>query len=252
MFPVINLGPLSLPAPALLLLIGFMAGIYLAGKKAASYSIDPDLIDRTLWIGTISALIGSRLSYIASSPAAFRGNIKSVISLNPALLDPIGGLVLGIAVIFLILSKQKIDIWRYLDSLTPFLSTVILAYFLSCFASGSGFGTETDLPWGIYLWGAVRHPVQLYLSGFSLLTLLMLQNYGPFKNLPAGSTFLTSASATTIYMLLLTIFQEPGMLLLVGIRQDQFGYWVFLFIMLALLNYRIHSTALKVDYEAEK
>ncbi|HDD62169.1 MAG TPA: hypothetical protein ENF22_06550, partial [Chloroflexi bacterium] len=79
MFPVINLGPLSIPAPAFILIIGYMAGSFLLDKKAASFSMDSETIDRVLWVGTISALIGGRLSFIASSPAAFKGDILSVL-----------------------------------------------------------------------------------------------------------------------------------------------------------------------------
>ena len=72
MFPILSLGPLSIPAPAFILIVGYFTGSFLLDKKASSFSIDSEIIDRALWIGTISALIGARLSYIAGSPAAFQ------------------------------------------------------------------------------------------------------------------------------------------------------------------------------------
>ena len=171
MFPIISLGPLSLPAPAFILIIGYLAGSFLLDKKAKSFSIDSKIIDRALWIGTIFAFIGARLSYIAGFPAAFKGNLISIFSLNPALLDPVGGLLIGIGAVFLVISKQNTNYWAFLDSLTPLLGSLFPAYFLSRFASGNGYGVITDLPWGIHMWGAIRHPVQLYLAIFSLFPL---------------------------------------------------------------------------------
>ena len=190
MFPVINLGPLSIPGPALFLIIGYLVGSFLLDKKATSFSMDSEIIDRALWIGTISALIGARLSFIAGSPAAFKGDLLSVLSLNPALLDPTGGLVIGIAAVILVITRQKTDYWLFLDSLTPFLGAMIPAYFLSRFASGNGYGFATNLPWGIQLWGAIRHPVQLYLAVAALIPLAIVLIYAPFKNQSPGSVFL--------------------------------------------------------------
>lgn len=252
MFPVINIGPLSLPAPAFILIVGFLAGSYLLDKKANSFSMDSEIIDRALWIGTISALLGARLSYIAGSPTAFKGDLISIISLNPALLDPVGGLVIGIAAVILVISRQKTAHWKFLDSLTPFIGALLPAYFLSHFASGDGYGLATDLPWGIYLWGAIRHPVQLYLAIIAVILLIIILVYAPFKNKPSGSTFLLFSAATSSYLLFFTAFQEPAPFLIAGIRPEQIIFWLFLFAAIFLLNYRIQSSPAKVNYETKE
>ena len=252
MFPIISLGPLSLPAPAFILIIGYLAGSFLLDKKASSFSIDSEIIDRALWIGTITALLGARLSYIAGSPAAFKGNLISIISLNPALLDPVGGLVIGIAAIFFVISKHNIDYWAFLDSLTPFLSSIFPAYFFSRFAAGDGYGLITDLPWGIYLWGATRHPVQLYLAAFSLIPLIIILLYAPFKNLPSGGTFLLFSIATSGYILFFTAFQEPRSTLISGFRIAQIISWLFLLSTILLLNYRVRSSPNKEKNEGKE
>jgi phosphatidylglycerol:prolipoprotein diacylglycerol transferase len=251
MFPVINLGPLSLPSPAFILILGYLAGSYLLDRKAKSFSIDPDLLDRALWIGTASAILGARLSYILSFPAAFKGNLASIISLNPALLDPAGGLAIGFAAVVIVVSHRKIGFWKFLDGLTPFLAALLPAYFLSRFASGSGFGLATDLPWGIFLWGALRHPVQLYLAAFATIPLAAILLYAPPKNMPSGSTFLLFSSASASYYLFLTAFQEPGVLA-AGFRIEQIVTWIILLVLLVLLNYRIQLNSLKEHHEINK
>ncbi len=249
MFPVINLGLFSIPAPAFILIIGYMVGSFLLDKKAASFSMDSEIIDRALWIGTISALIGARLSFIAGSPSAFKGNFLSVLSLNPALLDPSGGLVIGITAVILVVTRKKTDYWLFLDSLTPFLGALIPAYFLSRFASGNGYGFATTQPWGIYLWGAIRHPVQLYLAFTALLLLALILVYAPIKNPLPGSTFLLFSAATSSYLLFFSAFQVPGTNTLNGIRIDQILYWVILFVTLFLYNTLIKTTPDMVHHE---
>ncbi len=246
MFPIINLGPLSLPAPAFILLLGFFAGSYLLDKKASSFLMDSEIIDRALWIGVPSGFIGARVSFILRSPAAFRGDLMSIISLNPALLDPESGFLIGIAAVFLIISRQKADYWRFLDSLTPFLGTFLPFYFFSRFASGNGYGIVTDLPWGIFLWGAVRHPVQLYFLVFAVVILIFVLIYAPIKDIPSGSSFLIFSAATFSYLLFCVAFQEQVSTLIAGFRPDQMIFWIGLLAFLVLLNYRINTASSKV------
>ncbi len=39
---------------------------------------------------------------------------------------------------------------------------MMLAVPLANLASGDAFGAPSSLPWAIELWGAARHPVQIY------------------------------------------------------------------------------------------
>jgi phosphatidylglycerol---prolipoprotein diacylglyceryl transferase len=252
MFPVFNIGPLSVPAPAFILIIGFLLGSYLLEKKASSYSVDSEILDRALWIGTLSTLLGARLSYIAGSPASFKGNLISLISLNPALLDPVAGFVIGISAVMLIISRQKTMYWKFLDSFTPFIGSLLPAYYLSRFASGTAYGLPTDLPWGIYLWGAARHPVQIYLTISAIILLTIILIYTPSRNLPSGSTFLLFSAASSSFLLFFTAFQEPTIFLIAGIRIEMIIFWIILFVALFLLNSRIQSTIPEVNDEAKK
>jgi phosphatidylglycerol:prolipoprotein diacylglycerol transferase len=180
------------------------------------------------------------------------GDLFSIFSLNPALLDPVGGLLILVTAVILIIIKNKIDPWRYLDSLTPIFGALLPAYFLSLFASGNGFGTVTDLPWGINLWGAIRHPVQLYLLLFSLIPLITVLVYAPIKTIPSGSSFLLFSALTFIYLLFCATFQEPSLPTISGIRIDQILYWSGLLLMLILINIRINGSTLQVQDEIKK
>jgi prolipoprotein diacylglyceryltransferase len=68
MLPVLNLGPLSLPVPQFVLLIGFWAGSVLSDRKSKQILNNPGFIDRLLWTSILAGILGARLSYFARTP----------------------------------------------------------------------------------------------------------------------------------------------------------------------------------------
>jgi len=242
MFPTINLGPLSLPAPELILILGFWLGSTFSERHAKQFNLDPLILDKTLWITLLSGIIGARLSYVARSSFAFEGNLLAIISLNPDLLDPAGGLLISAAVGFLYLSRQQISVKAFLDSLSPLLGVMAIALSLSNFASGRGFGTATFLPWGIELWGEIRHPVQVYYIIGGVLTLFFLLRFFRTKTYQPGIIFTAFLSLTSGYRLFFSGFQETRFVTFSGIRISQVVVWAILLISLYLLRNQIFPT----------
>jgi phosphatidylglycerol:prolipoprotein diacylglycerol transferase len=236
MFPIINLGPLSIPAPGFILLLGFWLGSVFAERNATRFRVDPGLLEKVLWICLLAGLIGARLSYIARSPSAFQGNFLSIFSLNPNLLDPIGGILISTTVGFLYISHQRISFLAFLDSLTPFFAVIAITLSLSKFAAGTGFGTSTALPWGIYLWSELRHPVQIYYLIGGLVTLYLVLARKQTNDYRSGFTFLLFISLTSGFRLFFSAFQESASLIADGIRPLQLVYWMILATSLFLFN----------------
>lgn len=236
MFPTIDLGPLSIPAPGFILLLGFWLGVALTERKAKLFKVDPNLVEKALWICLLAGLIGARFSYIVRYTSAFQGNLLSIFSLNPNLLDPVGGLLVSLAVGFVYISNQRISLWVFLDSMTPFLAVIAIAFSLSGFAAGSGFGTSTTLPWGISLWGELRHPVQIYHLIGGLVALYIILATKQADDYQSGFTFLFFISLTSGFRLFFSGFQESSSFIGDGIRLLQLVYWTILAISLFLLN----------------
>jgi len=236
MFPVINLGPLSIPAPGLILLLGFWLGSVLAERKSKRFKVNHNLVEKALWVCLLSGLIGARLSYIARYLSAFQGNFFSIFSLNPNLLDPVGGLLISAAVGFVYISHQRISLWTFLDSITPFFAVMAIALSFSNSAAGTGFGTSTTLPWGISLWGELRHPVQIYHLAGGLVALFTIYFRKQINNHQPGFTFLLFVSLISGFRLLFSGFQESTSLVGDGIRLPQLTYWTILAISLFQLN----------------
>ena len=234
MFPILSIGPISLPLPPLLLILGFWLGITITDLKAKQSSIDPGFIDKLLWTSLISGLIGARLSFIARNPQAFQGNLVSIVSINPNLFDIAGGILIAFAVGFIIISNSKIPGWKILDLLSPLFIVLLISISLSRFASGDDFGTITSMPWGIFLWGENRHPVQLYYFIANLFVLMLtLKNFPKDVSTP-GKTFLTFSIMTTSLYLFLSGFQETQVLIAFGLHLNKILFWLLLTLSLTI------------------
>ncbi len=66
--------------------------------------------------------------------------------------------------------------------LAPGLALTLAFVSLADFSSGSAYGTVSDLPWAIQLWGARRHPTQVYELAAALMALGALA--WPARNRP--------------------------------------------------------------------
>jgi phosphatidylglycerol:prolipoprotein diacylglycerol transferase len=234
MFPNLTIGPISLPIPEFSLLIGFWIGAILAGRAAKKSGLDHQLIDNLIWLILISGLLGARVSYLARNFSAFQGNLKAILSLNPALMDPSGGFLVAITSVYIFLSKKQISYLKVIDSLVFFISPLLISLNLARFASGNAYGLPTNLPWGINLWAEIRHPVQLYLGASGLIILIIsMLIYQQKYHLP-GYTFFLFSSLTSGAYLFFSRFITAKSYLPGGYRLYQIVFWLLLAISLGL------------------
>lgn len=245
MFPILNLGPLSLPAPQLILLIGIWLGISLTERKAKRSGQNAEILFKVIWVTILAGILGARLSFAARNPLAFQGQWISLMSLNQALFDPVGGFLIAIAAGYIVAARNQYAAWVLLDGLVPFFAVLAPAVFLSNFASGSGFGTFSDLPWSIDLWGGPRHPVQLYYL-FASLAVLLLIYFGRGSNVQKpGSSMLSFIIYSSGYLTVLSAFQDPAGYHIAGFRILQLFSWtiftIFIFIHHAINRIEVNN-----------
>ncbi|MEI6290424.1 MAG: prolipoprotein diacylglyceryl transferase family protein [Chloroflexota bacterium] len=237
MFPIINLGPLAIPVPQFSILISLWFGISLSEKFAPKIGVKSDDIYNLVIISVISGMIGARLGYIFENFAAFIQTPTGVFSLNSGMMDPFMGYSIGLLGMILFLNKKKIPIWSGLDSLVPLLAVIFVGVSISHIASGEAYGSVTSLPWGIQLWGAIRHPAQFYELFLSLIILFLAPVINKSRNHP-GSLFLFFIALTTAARLFIEGFRGDSQIILGGIRSQQIIYWVILLIVFIVLDHR--------------
>jgi phosphatidylglycerol:prolipoprotein diacylglycerol transferase len=204
---LLQLGPLVIRWYGFLIVLGALAGAYVATLEARRREEDPDHVWNLLIWCLIFGIIGARLYHVLSSPAgASRGfdyyfieRPFTVISLfgapvpfPTALLIWQGGigifgaLVGGILAVLIYTRRHHLNFWRWLDILAPGMLLAQAIGRWGNFFNQELYGPPTELPWGIkitnvdqrispyndltaYPLDTTFHPVFLYESLWNLI-----------------------------------------------------------------------------------
>lgn len=239
----------SPPRDLILVVAAIWIGLYLAEKRSAKHGINNEDLNNIVFFPMIGYLLGGRILFALENLSAFTQNPASLISLNLDLFDPFGGLAVALIVALVYGQRQKLPVWSTLDALTPLFAVFALGLGLAHLASGSAFGKETTLPWGIELWGAVRHPSQVYESLASLLILGLLWFRGADPR--PGFQFLIFAALTSAARLFLEAFRGDSTLILGGLRAGQVIAWIILALSLYFLERKREKPSLEVVTRSE-
>jgi phosphatidylglycerol:prolipoprotein diacylglycerol transferase len=229
MFPILQVGPLAVQTGGLILLAGLWLGLTLAERFAPQRRLSPSQLYNLFFAALLAGLIGGRLAYALRFPAAFAHNPLSLISLNPGLFNTVDGLIVAGLLAWIYASRKKMPLWATLDALTPALMVILIAIGLSHVATGTAFGKETSAPWGIELWGAVRHPSQIYETlAASLILFLLWPQRNQVAEWPNGVYFLAFMGLSAGSRLILEAFRGDSLLLPGGFRSTQLIAWLIL------------------------
>jgi phosphatidylglycerol:prolipoprotein diacylglycerol transferase len=236
MLPILNLGPLAIPVPELLILAGVWFGLSLAEKHAPRRPFPTETLYNLVSVMLLSGVLAARAVYALRHPSAFAASPASLLSLNPGLLDGGGGVVGGLLAGWIFGQRKGLTLWPTLDALAPLLGVMLVAVPLANLASGDAYGAETSLPWAITLWGAARHPVQVYEAVAAGLILARLFPGPRMASRPTGQDFLLLAAWSAGARLFLEAFRGESLTTLGGVRVAQLAAWLALAAALALLG----------------
>ncbi|UCD97861.1 MAG: prolipoprotein diacylglyceryl transferase [Chloroflexota bacterium] len=253
MFPIIQLGPIALPVPGLILIAGLWVGLSLSESRAKKIGENPGHLYNLVFLVLIFGIIGARLTYAATYPDAFIKNPLSLISLNPGLLDPLAGVLIGITAAIIYTITKKLSIWSTLDSLTPLFAVMGIAIGISNLASGKAFGAPTDQPWGITLWGATRHPTQIYdlFLATLIFAVILILDRTDWAAVP-GNLFISFLALSAGSRLFIEGFRGDSVSIAGSFRTAQVISWFVLAVCLFLLGQRIKNKVTGVGKNNEK
>lgn len=228
------------PRHMILLVIAAWLGLALAERRTERHGISKEDLNNITFYGLIAFVIGGRAAYVLQNISAFAKSPLGIISINPNLFDSFGALAVAFMVLIVYSQRRQLDIWKILDALTLFFSILAIGLGLSRLAAGAAFGLPTNLPWGIDLWNATRHPTQLYDTLASFLILVLLWLYKP--NSHPGIFFLIFTALTAFSQLVLQAFRANYTVIFSGFRQEQILAWLALLACFILLESRLKST----------
>ena len=244
MLPTLQIGPLAFPVPQLSLLAALWLGLSLAEKLSSRNNISVETLYGLVFTGLLTGVAGARLAYVLQFPAAFIQSPASLVSLNAGLLNPFSGFVFGTLGMLIFGQRARVPFWNALDALTPLLAIMAVGLALAHAASGEAFGAAANLPWSVTLWGARRHPSQIYELMAAVLILGIL--FTQIKSYPLpGTLFLAFTGLSATARLFLEAFRGDSTTIIGGLRVAQIWAWVVLILVCLLMEYRNHRAIQK-------
>ncbi len=139
----------------------FLLCLLLASRQAPKFGIkQDDIIDTFLWI-IILGLVGARLYYVLFSWDDFKDDLLKIFQTREGGLAFYGGLIGGILALLISAKIKKINLMRYMDFFAVYVPLGQGIGRWANFVNQEAFGTNTDLPWGMFSEKTYLHLSQL-------------------------------------------------------------------------------------------
>jgi len=133
----------------LMLVIGFLAAVWVIRRLSRDFTPDPQLITNAALYSLVGGIIGARLFFVVHYFEKFRDSPIEVLYIWQGGLELLGGVVVAVSVILFYLLYHKLPVRRYLDALAVGLMLALALGRIGCFLNGCCYGKPTDLPWGV-------------------------------------------------------------------------------------------------------
>ncbi len=151
------------PTYGLMMVIGFLAAVFLIRRLSRDITPDPQFIVNAALYSLIAGVVGARLFFVVHYFDKFQKNPLSVFAIWQGGLELLGGVILAVTVIILYLRRHKLPVRRYLDILAVGLMLALVFGRIGCFMRGCCFGKPTNLPWAIrFPYGSDPYYSQIY------------------------------------------------------------------------------------------
>lgn len=242
MLPILQVGPLAIQLPGLLLLLGVWLGTLMSERVARQTQISTSAISNMIFYALIGGILGARLGYVLRFLELYIQSPLGIIALNPNTLSPLEGIVAAILVAFIFGQRKDLPLWKTLDVLTPGVAVFMVFIGLAHLASGDAFGAETSSPWAIDLWGARRHPTQVYEILAACLVLYFIHRLNATSRFE-GFLVLAFSVMTTISRFTIEALRGDSLIILENIRSAQLMSLIILVGSLILLHLRARRSA---------
>ncbi len=193
--PLIGTAHLAVRWYGLMYIIGFVGGWWFTRKRARALGwgwSDEQVSDLVFWCA-LGVVLGGRSGYVLFyNFASFLADPLLLLRVWEGGMSFHGGL-LGVIIAMLWYGRTiGRGFFELMDLIAPVVPIGLGAGRLGNFINGELWGKATDVPWGFYVDGAVRHPTQLYelmLEGVVLFSVLMWYGRKPRPTMAVSGLF---------------------------------------------------------------
>jgi phosphatidylglycerol:prolipoprotein diacylglycerol transferase len=235
MLPTISIGPLVVPTAALAYILGAWVALSMIEHSAKILKLD---VEATYGMGAAAlaiGFVGARLVFVAMHWPAYRNDLIGIIWPLTSGYEVWGGLLFALVTAILYGRAKQLPLAATLDAVVPGLLVGFIVVSVSDLVGGPGYGSETNLPWGIDVFGIHRHPVQIYEITVAMLAMAVwwrALNHRRFE----GELFLLSMAVYSGGRLFVDAFRANAWLTSGGYHVLQIIALLFMLLCLFLLG----------------
>lgn len=220
MHPILfNAGPITIYSYGVLLAGAYLAGLWMAVRRAKAAGIDGNrIMDLCIWV-IIAALVGAKALLFIVDFNHFTSSWEEFTTLLRSGGVFYGGLIAAIVVCIYQLRKHRLPLWSSADLFAPGIGLGYMIGRLGCLMAGCCYGKPTDVAWAITFTDPAAnfnvgtplnvplHPTQLYESAAGLViliaVLLLEKRPRPF----AGRTFWSFAFLYSVLRFIIEFYR---------------------------------------------
>lgn len=176
MYPEIcRIGPFTVFSYGLMLALAFIISSALASQEAKRQGFNPDTIFNLLFLSVISGVLGARIFYVAENLKYYSNNLLEMFMLQRGGLSWFGGLILGLFSSIVYLKSKRLDIYKTIDLVVPFIALAQAIGRIGCLLNGCCYGKVSQF--GIYfpVADAILIPTQIYSSLLLIIIYVFLR-----------------------------------------------------------------------------
>ncbi len=188
-----SIGPVEVHWYGLMYVVGFIAGWWLARRRAAASGSTwrPVDVDDLIFFAAMGVILGGRIGWIlVYGFDTIRADPLNIIRVWQGGMSFHGGLVGVMIAVALFAKRRGRRVADVFDFTAPLPAIGLFAGRIGNFINGELWGKPTDLPWGVLVNGQVLHPSQLYeaaLEGVLMFLVLWWFTSKPrWRMAPAG------------------------------------------------------------------
>jgi phosphatidylglycerol:prolipoprotein diacylglycerol transferase len=185
MYPILfSIGHITIYSYGIMFATAFVAGVYLAQKKAVCSGIESKaIIDLGVYL-LISALVGARFFYIIDNLEWYIKHPVEIVFSRTGFVF-YGGFIFAVITGIWYLRRNKLPVLKIADIFGPAVSIGEAIGRIGCFLHGCCYGRPTNLPWhvcfpeGSSAGNVAVHPTQVYLSISNIIIFVILSTIKP-------------------------------------------------------------------------
>ena len=230
----IPIGPAVIPSYPFLALIGLWAGMWLAAKEAERLNIEGDHIYNIGLYSLLAGLLGGRIAYVALRWDAYANDLVQALALTANAISAPFAIIFALTTALIYAGRQNLPLPILADALAPGSALMLVIAGIGAFLGSQTLGAMTTMPWGVTMFGQVRHPAHLYQTLANAIILAIIWRIRLNPRWP-GFTFLLFMALYSGSRLLLDPFFAPSATLDFGLRSVQAASLVVLILILVTM-----------------